>query len=139
MLQTLHGHRVNFVTLAIVGGLSLSGYLLHLRSQDQASWPWLLSIGISLSFFATLFNYWRYLKVSEAPISTIAAAAQGYVELQGTASTAKFFRAFPVHGIAPGFMPIVMMMKPANATHGFWNILRVTNFFSLPTRPALVP
>ena len=98
MLQTLHGHRVNFATLAIVGGLSLGGYLLHLRSEDQASWPWLLFMGISLSFFATLFNYWRYLKISEAPISTIAAAAQGYVELQGTASTAKLLKT-PFQGI----------------------------------------
>lgn len=98
MLKTLHGHRVNFATLAIIGGLSWGGYLLHLRSEDQASWPWLLSIGISLSFFATLFNYWRYLKISEAPISTIAAAAQGYVELQGTASTAKLLKT-PFQGI----------------------------------------
>ena len=98
MLQTLHGHRVNFATLAIVGGLSWGGYLLHLRSEDQASWSWLLSIGISFSFFATLFNYWRYLKISEAPISTIAAAAQGYVELQGIASTAKVLKT-PFQGI----------------------------------------
>lgn len=46
-------------------------------------------VAIATSFFASIFNYWRLLKITEAPISTIAAAAQGYVELFGKASTDK--------------------------------------------------
>ena len=46
-------------------------------------------VAIATSFFAIIFNYWRLLKITEAPISTIAAAAQGYVELFGKASTDK--------------------------------------------------
>jgi hypothetical protein len=88
MFRSLQGHRVNFITLAIIGGLGWGGYLMYLRSQPQA-WDVLLFISIGLGFFATLFNYWRLLMISEAPISTIAAAAQGYIELHGTGSTTK--------------------------------------------------
>ena len=54
----------------------------------QAGTQWLM-VAIATSFFASIFNYWRLLKITEAPISTIAAAAQGYVELFGKASTDK--------------------------------------------------
>ena len=54
----------------------------------HAGTQWLM-LAIVTSFFASIFNYWRLLKITEAPISTIAAAAQGYVELFGKASTDK--------------------------------------------------
>ena len=54
----------------------------------HAGTQWLM-VAIATSFFASIFNYWRLLKITEAPISTIAAAAQGYVELFGKASTDK--------------------------------------------------
>jgi hypothetical protein len=98
MLQKLHGHWVNFITLAIVGGLSLGGYLLQLRTASFETWPVLLATGIGFTIFATLFNYQRLLVLSEAPISTIAAAAQGYIELHGTASTTPILKT-PYHGI----------------------------------------
>ena len=70
----------------------------HLGKSDSQAWSWLLSIALVFSFFAALFNYWRLLKITEAPTSTIASAAQGYIELQGVASTLKAFKT-PYHGI----------------------------------------
>ena len=98
MLQKLDGHWVNFITLAIVGGLSWGGYLLQLREDDVHAWGLLLAIGIGFTIFATLFNYQRLLLMSEAPISTIAAAAQGYIELHGTASSQPVLKT-PFQGI----------------------------------------
>ncbi len=53
------------------------------------NWHWLLLTSIASCVFASIFNYWRLLKITEAPFSTIAAAAQGYFELFGKASTDK--------------------------------------------------
>jgi hypothetical protein len=50
-------------------------------------WPKLLWSCVAVSSVAAVFHYWRLLKMHEAPISTIAAAAQGYVELYGRACT----------------------------------------------------
>lgn len=83
----LKAHRVNFVALAIVGAAFFTAYLMHLTLKDHAMWPLLLLAAILGSLFAFAFNYWRYLKISEAPISSIAAAAQGYIELHGVAYT----------------------------------------------------
>jgi hypothetical protein len=98
MLQKLHGHWVNFSTLAIVGGLSWGGYLMQLRGTEMEAWQYLLGISIATSAFAALFNYQRLLVITEAPISTIAAAAQGYIELHGTASTQPLIKT-PYHSI----------------------------------------
>jgi hypothetical protein len=98
MLQKLHGHWVNFSALAIVGGFSWGGYLLQLRSDEVGAWQYLLGISIAISTFAALFNYQRLLVISEAPISTIAAAAQGYIELHGTATTEPVLKT-PYHSI----------------------------------------
>lgn len=58
------------------------------------------TVFIGLILLATLafsFNYWRYLEIAKAPISTIAAAAQGYIELNGIATKAPSMRS-PLHG-----------------------------------------
>ncbi len=98
MFQRLRGHSVNFVALVVVGGMFFAAYFMHLSVKDHETWGWMLRLSLGLSFFAALFNYWRLLKITEAPISTIAAAAQGYIELHGTASTHKPFKT-PFHGI----------------------------------------
>jgi hypothetical protein len=98
MFRILNGQMVNFVALAVVGGLFYAAYLMHLSPNDHQTWAWMLSVAIALSFFAASFNYWRLLKITEAPISTIAAAAQGYIELHGSAKTAKPFKT-PFQGI----------------------------------------
>lgn len=82
MFERLKSHSVNFSALGFVLSMVVFVYFKHASAQ------WLM-VAIATSFFASIFNYWRLLKITEAPISTIAAAAQGYVELFGKASTDK--------------------------------------------------
>ncbi len=98
MFQRLKGESVNFVTLAIIGGILFVAFQLRLQPQDATTWSKLLGVAIGLSFFAAIFNYWRLLKITEAPTSTIDAAAQGYIELHGIATTPKPLKT-PYHGI----------------------------------------
>jgi len=99
IFRKLHGEFVNFSALAVAGGFLLATY--HFLSQQDYLQGLSLFFGlaVALSLTAGLFNYWRLLKMTEAPISTIAAAAQGYIELHGTASCAKPLKT-PFHGIA---------------------------------------
>lgn len=132
MLQKLHSHWVNFITLAVIGGLILGGYLLQLRTGDFGTWPVLLATSIGFSIFASLLNYKRLLVLSEAPISTIAAAAQGFIELNGTASTTLALKT-PYQGI-----PCVWYRswvyanrydeESGNAIRDCWNTKKVTSF-----------
>lgn len=98
MWQLVTAQRINFLTLALVGGALFGGYLLHLHGTARSDWHLLLTLSIVLSAFATLFNFWRMQRIAEAPISKIAAAAQGYIELQGIASAVKPFKT-PFQGI----------------------------------------
>ena len=82
MFERLKSHSVNFAALGFVFCMAVLIYFKHASNQ------WLMA-AIAISFFASIFNYWRLLKITEAPISTIAAAAQGYVELFGKTSTDK--------------------------------------------------
>jgi len=75
-----------------------AAYLLHLDPAQKTTWGFLLSFALLASVFAAFFNYRRLLKITEAPISTIAAAAQGYIELHGMASTQVMLKT-PYHGI----------------------------------------
>lgn len=98
MFERLHTRSVNIATLVIIAAILFWAYAIHIKPTDNQTWAWLLPIGICFSLFATLFNYWRLLKITEAPTSTIAAAAQGYIELSGMASTSKPFKT-PYQGI----------------------------------------
>lgn len=98
MFERLHTRSVNIATLVVIAATLLWAYATHVKPTDSQVWAWLLPIAIGFSLFATLFNYWRLLKITEAPTSTIAAAAQGYIELYGTASTSKPFKT-PYQGI----------------------------------------
>lgn len=83
MLRYFSAKAVNIGTLALLFAF------LAIRWQGLINQIDCLVAAMMLSLFASLFNYRRLLKITEAPISTIAAAAQGYVELHGTASTAR--------------------------------------------------
>lgn len=88
MFERLKSHGVNLVALGIALILIVA-YLIRHDSGAISSRHWLWIVSLMMSFFAGIFNYWRQLKITEAPISTIAAAAQGYVELYGKAKTDK--------------------------------------------------
>ena len=88
MFERLKSQSVNFAALALMLAVLMLVYLKHANFIVK-NWHWLLLTSIASSVFASIFNYWRLLKMTEAPFSTIAAAAQGYVELFGKASTDK--------------------------------------------------
>lgn len=90
-------HYVNLITCGLYIGLPL--VVVCCRDQLNVSTILLLLVGlILLALVAFAFNLWRYLHISKAPISTIASAAQGYVELNGVASTTSEMQS-PLHNI----------------------------------------
>ena len=98
MLKRLKTNSVNLLALGSIGGFFIAAFFMRNNPNINQIWPILLLAGIAISFFVGLFNYWKLLKISEAPISTIAAAAQGYIELQGIANCDKPLKT-PYHGI----------------------------------------
>lgn len=98
MLKKFKASHVNAVVLAIVACLAIAIYARKMEANHHEAWQLLWATALFASGFATYFNYWRLLKISEAPISTIAAAAQGYVELHGNATTKNALKT-PFHGI----------------------------------------
>jgi hypothetical protein len=98
MFKYFKSNSVNLTALALIGGFFIVAFFMRDHPDIHQIWPQLLLVNIAISFFAGLFNYWRLLKISEAPISTIAAAAQGYIELQGIATSEKPLKT-PYHGI----------------------------------------
>ena len=98
MFQRLNANRVNLVALGVIGGLAIAGYAQKIGPSNRETWQLLWATALFASAFAAIFNYWRLLKITEAPISTIAAAAQGYVELHGTATTKNSLKT-PFHNI----------------------------------------
>lgn len=81
--------RINAVNLIATGGylgIFFGAYLAHTKASETGTWLTLICIALLLALFASVFNYWRMLKMSEAAISSIGSAAQGYIELQGTAT-----------------------------------------------------
>ena len=98
MLKRLKTNSVNLLALGSIGGFFIAAFFMRNNPNINQTWQILLLAGVAVSFFAGLFNYWKLLKISEAPISTIAAAAQGYIELQGIANCDKPLKT-PYHGI----------------------------------------
>lgn len=85
--------------VAVPLGILYAAYLMHLSIAQNSTWIFLLGMALAVSMFAAFFNYWRLLKITEAPISTIASAAQGYIELHGMASAQNPLKT-PYHGIS---------------------------------------
>ena len=69
--------------ILLSGGLHAIIVVIALQTEDPRSWPWAL-LGMSVvSFFAWVGNTRRYRAIHDLPTSSIASAAQGYVELFG--------------------------------------------------------
>ena len=90
---------MNLIGVAVPLGMLYAAYLLHLNIAQKGTWIFLLGMAFVASVLAAFFNYSRLLKITEAPISTIAAAAQGYIELHGISSTQPALKT-PYHGIS---------------------------------------
>ncbi|MBC7696763.1 MAG: hypothetical protein H7Z70_00195 [Bacteroidia bacterium] len=95
MFQRLSSHIVDLVAAGVY--VCALGFMVF-GHEDKEAWQLILSFAMLVSVFALAFNYWRLLKITEAPISAIASAAQGYIELHGLASTTKLLKT-PFHGI----------------------------------------
>lgn len=97
MFNRFSSHYVNLIACGVYIAFLSDAFLLRLTWRSPILIG-LLEIALATALFALIFNYWRYLKIAEAPISTIAGAAQGYIELNGIASTAEPMRS-PLHGV----------------------------------------
>ncbi len=97
MFKHWTSHYVNLLTSGIYLGLLLAGlfFIDQLSTHIIQQSLFVLSL---LALFAFAFNFWRYLAIAKAPVSTIAGAAQGYVELNGIATTMKPIKT-PLHGL----------------------------------------
>ena len=96
MLRKWTSHYVNLFTSGIYLGLLLAGLFFDENLTPAIIQQSLLGL-ILLALFAFAFNFWRYLAIAKAPVSTIAAAAQGYIELNGIASKEPPLSS-PLHG-----------------------------------------
>lgn len=97
MFSKWASHYVNLIACGVYLGLLFVGLLytqLHILIDFKLGIYGL----IVLAIFAFAYNYWRYLAISKAPLSTIASAAQGYVELNGVTSIEKTIYS-PLHNI----------------------------------------
>ena len=87
MFKRWTSHYVNLYTCGAYLGLLIAGLffnaILTPAIVQQTMW-----LTVFLSLFAFAFNLWRYLAIAKAPVSSIASAAQGYVELSGIATMA---------------------------------------------------
>jgi hypothetical protein len=84
MLKKWCSRYLNALTLCVHAGLLLA-FLIQFQTADKAVVQLFLLISLACSLFAWRFNLQRLLAIAEHPTSTIAAAAQGYVELVGRA------------------------------------------------------
>lgn len=76
---------MNLLTSGIYLGLLTAGLFFDEQLTPDIVQQALFGL-VLLALFAFTFNLWRYLAIAKAPVSSIAAAAQGYVELNGIAS-----------------------------------------------------
>lgn len=82
-MRQLSSYYLNPLALCLYVGLVLAGFFLDYRSHHFNQLPLLLTLSAVVAAWAWAFNFRRFLGISEVPISTIASAAQGYVELFG--------------------------------------------------------
>lgn len=84
MLKKWCSRYLNALTLCVHAGLLLA-FLIRFQAADKDVLQLFLLISLACSVYAWRFNLQRLLAIAEHPTSTIAAAAQGYVELAGRA------------------------------------------------------
>ena len=77
----LRSHNFNWLT----GGLHVLILSGAAQAESAAVWPFALGAMSLVSLAAWMGNYRRLRHVADTPLSNIATAAQGYVELAGTA------------------------------------------------------
>jgi len=82
MMKTITANRFSLIAATIIIVLLYAS--THTAYRHQV---FLYAVCFLLSLYTGFRNYKRLSKISNAPISTIAGAAQGYIELHGTAST----------------------------------------------------
>lgn len=85
MLGRWAGRYLNAATMAMHGGLLIAVLVAMQNTDRHELWFTFALASMAASFVGWLFNLRRLLAISEYPTSTIAAAAQGYVELVGGA------------------------------------------------------
>lgn len=98
MFESINSKNINFIILILVSVMLVFAYRMHVVSPETNAWRGLFGSATAFTLFIAIFNYARLLKITEAPTSTIASAAQGYIELHGVASTKKPFKT-PYHNI----------------------------------------
>lgn len=76
---------LNAITLSVHVGLLLAAIIVIKHAGKYETWLSCAFISLFLGVFAWHFNFRRLLAIAENPTSTIAAAAQGYIELSGKA------------------------------------------------------
>lgn len=94
MVRRFSSHYVNLIASGVYWALLLVGLMLLQKSL----WLSLVVFSLVVAIAAFAFNYWRYLAIAESAISTIAGAAQGYIELNGIATTTPVLKS-PLHQI----------------------------------------
>ncbi|HZV99897.1 MAG TPA: hypothetical protein VFF74_13005 [Methylophilaceae bacterium] len=78
---------LNAITLSTHAGLLLAAVFAFNSVNRHQSWLVFAAISLVMSLLTWHFNFRRLLAIAEHPTSTIAAAAQGYVELLGRAKS----------------------------------------------------
>lgn len=96
MFKRWTSHYVNLFTCGIYLGLLLAGLFFDIKIISAHFDKVFIGL-ILLATFVFSFNFWRYLEIAKAPISTVAAAAQGYIELNGIATKEPPINT-PLHG-----------------------------------------
>ncbi|MEO7728022.1 MAG: hypothetical protein ABIS45_12270 [Burkholderiales bacterium] len=81
MSGRLRIHSANWLT----GGVHVIILALAAHAESSAVWPYALGAMSLVSFAAWIGNHRRYLQIAGTPLSNIASAAQGYVEIAGQA------------------------------------------------------
>lgn len=97
-MRQLSSYYLNPLALCAYAGLLLAGVFLDFRSQHIHQLPMVLVAGALVAVLAWAFNFKRLLGMTEIPVSAIASAAQGYVELFGTSKSVTPVRS-PIRGV----------------------------------------
>ncbi len=95
----LRSYYLNPLALCVCLALVLAGAYDDYQDRQAHQLPMLFGASALVAIFAWAFNYKRLLAISEVPISTIASAAQGYVELFGKSRQCLPMRS-PIQGVA---------------------------------------
>jgi len=97
-----------------LGGAPLSLLLAGFRSNDPKIWLAAGALAALISLLAWINAYQRGKAIADTPTSSIAAAAQGYVELQGTASNKAEYHVVGTSGLTSVWFRCISYEKDNN-------------------------